>query len=152
MSGSLNKVMLIGNLGRDPEIRHTQDNNPTATLNIATSESWKGKHTGERKDKVEWHRVVIFGKVAEIAQKYLKKGSSVFIEGKLVTRKWTDNNGQDRYTTEIQVDGFSGGLTMLGSKNEGGSQEQYQQDAAKAQAPAQPAAPADAPFDDEIPF
>ena len=152
MAGSLNKVMLIGNLGRDPEVRHTQDGNPIATLNIATAESWKDKQTGEKKEKTEWHRVVIFGKVAEVAQKYLKKGSSVYIEGKMVTRKWTDQQGQDRYTTEVQVDGFSGSMTMLGGKNEG-SQEQYQRDAAQAQQPqSTPATQAEPPFDDDIPF
>ena len=124
MSGSLNKVILVGNLGRDPEIRSTQNGDKIANLNIATSENWKDRD-GNRQEKTEWHRVVIFGKVAEVCERYLKKGSKVLIEGKLVTRKWTDNNNQDKYTTEVVVSGFNGNMTMLdgrsGSQDSGGS-------------------------------
>ncbi len=119
MSGSLNKVILVGNLGRDPEIRSTQNGDKIANLNIATSENWKDRD-GNRQEKTEWHRVVIFGKVAEVCERYLKKGSKILIEGKLVTRKWTDNNGQDKYTTEVQVSGFNGNMTMLDGRGEGG--------------------------------
>ena len=118
MAGSLNKVMIIGNLGRDPEVRHTSDGRPIANLNLATTDSWKDKNSGERNEKTEWHRVVIFGPVAEVAQKWLSKGSSVYIEGKLQTRKWTDAQGQEKYTTEVVVDQFNGQMTMLGSRND----------------------------------
>jgi single-strand DNA-binding protein len=122
MAGSVNKVILIGNLGADPEIRHTQDGRPIANLSIATSESWRDKSTGERKEKTEWHRVVIFSEgLAKIVEQYLKKGSKVYIEGQLQTRKWQDQSGQDKYTTEVVLSGFNGTLTMLDSRNsEGG--------------------------------
>ena len=122
MAGSVNKVILIGNLGADPEIRHTQDGRPIANLSIATSESWRDKNTGERKEKTEWHRVVIFSEgLAKIVEQYLKKGSKVYIEGQLQTRKWQDQSGQDKYTTEVVLSGFNGTLTMLDSRNsEGG--------------------------------
>ncbi|MBP5855650.1 single-stranded DNA-binding protein [Marivibrio halodurans] len=112
MSGSLNKVILVGNLGRDPEVRTMQSGDKVANLNIATSERWRDRD-GNNQEKTEWHRVVIFGKVAEIAERYLKKGSKVLIEGQLQTRKWTDQSGQDRYTTEVVVRGFGGNMTML---------------------------------------
>ena len=114
MAGSVNKVILIGNLGADPEIRHTQDGRPIANLRVATSESWRDKATGERKEKTEWHRVVIFNEnLCNVAEQYLKKGSKVFIEGQLQTRKWQDQSGQDRYSTEVVLQGFRGELTLL---------------------------------------
>ncbi|MBF0628854.1 MAG: single-stranded DNA-binding protein [Magnetococcales bacterium] len=112
MSRSLNKVQLIGNLGADPEVRFTQDGRPIANLNIATSDSWKDKQ-GQPQERTEWHRVVIFGKLAEIAQQYCRKGGKVYIEGQLQTRKWTDNQGQDRYTTEIVLQPYNGQLMLL---------------------------------------
>ena len=114
MAGSVNKVILIGNLGRDPEIRSMQDGNRVANLAVATSESWRDRVSGERKERTEWHSVVIFNeRLAEIAEKYLRKGSKVYLEGALQTRKWTDNSGQDRYTTEVVLNRFRGELTML---------------------------------------
>ncbi len=114
MAGSVNKVILVGNLGADPEIRSTQDGTRIANLRVATSENWRDKMSGERKERTEWHRVVIFNeRLAEIAEKYLRKGSKVYLEGALQTRKWTDNSGQDRYTTEIVLQRFRGELTML---------------------------------------
>ena len=124
MAGSVNKVILIGNLGADPEIRRTQDGRPVANLRVATSDSWKDKTTGERKEKTEWHRVVIFNEnLCRIAEQYLKKGSKVYIEGALQTRKWQDQSGQDRYSTEVVLQGFRGELTLLdraGSSGAGG--------------------------------
>jgi single-strand DNA-binding protein len=114
MAGSVNKVILVGNLGADPEIRRTQDGRPVANLRLATSDSWKDKTTGERKEKTEWHRVVIFNEnLCRIAEQYLKKGSKVYIEGQLQTRKWQDQSGQDRYSTEVVLQGFRGELTLL---------------------------------------
>lgn len=122
MTASLNKVELIGNLGRDPEIRSMGDGKEVASLSIATSESWKDKITGEKKDKTEWHRVVVFKDVlVNIIKNYLKKGSKVYIEGQLQTRKWTDNSGQDRYTTEIVLQGYGGQLILLDARS-GGSE------------------------------
>src|SRR5271169_1813786 len=122
MAGSVNKVILIGNLGADPEIRRTQDGRPIANLRLATSESWKDKSTGERKEKTEWHRVVIFNEnLCRIAEQYLKKGSKVFIEGALQTRKWQDQSGQDRYSTEVVLQGFRGELTLLDRAGASGS-------------------------------
>lgn len=121
MAGSVNKVILIGNLGRDPEVRTMQNGNKVANLNIATSESWRDKASGERKEKTEWHRVVIFGNLAEIAEKYLKKGSKVYVCGSLQTRKWTDQSGQEKYTTEVVLQGYGGELTMLDGRSGGGS-------------------------------
>jgi single-strand DNA-binding protein len=122
MAGSVNKVILVGNLGRDPEIRSTQDGMRIANLAVATSETWRDKMSGERKERTEWHRVVIFNeRLAEIAEKYLRKGSKIYVEGALQTRKWTDNSGQERYTTEIVLQRFRGELTMLdGARGAGG--------------------------------
>ena len=121
MAGSINKVILVGNLGADPEIRQTKDGRPIANLSIATGESWKDKNTGERREKTEWHRVVIFNEgLAKIAEQYLRKGSKVYLEGQLQTRKWQDQNGQDKYTTEVVLQGFNGNLTMLDSRQGGG--------------------------------
>ncbi len=121
MAGSVNKVILIGNLGADPEVRHTQDGRPIVNLRIATSESWRDKNTGERREKTEWHRVVIFSEgLAKIAEQYLKKGSKVYLEGALQTRKWQDKDGNDRYSTEVVLQGFNSTMTMLDSRSEGG--------------------------------
>jgi single-strand DNA-binding protein len=114
MAGSVNKVILVGNLGRDPEVRYTQDNKKIVNMSIATSESWKDRNTGERREKTEWHRVVIFNEgLANIAEQYLKKGSKVYLEGQLQTRKWQDQSGQDKYSTEVVLQGFNGTMTML---------------------------------------
>jgi single-strand DNA-binding protein len=122
MAGSVNKVILIGNLGADPEIRHTQDGRPIANLRIATSESCRDKATGERKEKTEWHRVVIFNEnLCKVAEQYLKKGSKVIIEGQLQTRKWQDQSGQDRYSTEVVLQGFRDELALLDRGGGGGS-------------------------------
>jgi single-strand DNA-binding protein len=118
MAGSLNKVLLIGRLGNDPEIKQMQNGKSVARLSVATSESWKDKNTGERKEKTEWHRVVIFNEgLVNVVQKYLKKGAQVYIEGQLNTNKYTDNNGQEKYSTQIVLQGYSSSLTMLDGKN-----------------------------------
>lgn len=146
MAGSVNKVILVGNLGRDPEVRHANDGTKIVNLSIATSESWKDKATGERKDRTEWHRVVIFNdKLGEVAEKYLHKGSSVYLEGQLQTRKWTDDKGQERYSTEIVLPRFNGHLTLLGNRNaEGGAIS------SSSNGHETPAVPSH--LDDEIPF
>ncbi len=181
MARGINKVILLGHLGRDPEVKYMPNGNAVANITIATSESWKDKNTGQQQDRTEWHRVVIFGKLAEIAGQYLKKGSLVYIEGQLQTRKWTDQSGQDRYTTEIVVN-MQGTMQMLdrkgGSDNSGdfggsqdfggyqgqqqqpqqsygsqGSNQNYQQPRNNApQQQAQQAAPTFDDFDDDIPF
>ena len=121
MAGSINKVILVGNLGADPEIRQTKDGRPIANLSVATGESWKDKNTGEKREKTEWHRVVIFNEgLAKIAEQYLRKGSKVYLEGQLQTRKWQDQNGQDKYSTEVVLQGYNGNLTMLDSRQGGG--------------------------------
>ena len=121
MAGSVNKVILVGNLGKDPEIRRTQDGRPIANLSIATSETWRDKATGERKEKTEWHRVVIFNEgLCKIAEQYLTKGAKVYIEGQLQTRKWTDQSGTDKYSTEVVLQGFNSNLTMLDGRGGGG--------------------------------
>jgi single-strand DNA-binding protein len=121
MAGSVNKVILIGNLGRDPEVRRTQDGRPIVNLNLATTENWRDKTTGERRDRTEWHRVVIFNEgLCRVAEQYLRKGSKVYIEGQLQTRKWTDQQGQERYSTEVVLQNFSHQLTMLDGRGDGG--------------------------------
>jgi single-strand DNA-binding protein len=123
MAGSVNKVILIGNLGNDPEIRRTQDGRPIANLSIATSDTWKDKNTGERREKTEWHRVVVFNEgLCRVIENYVKKGSKVYIEGQLQTRKWQDNEGKDRYSTEVVLQNYNGTLTMLDGRgdNQGG--------------------------------
>ncbi|MGH6719136.1 MAG: single-stranded DNA-binding protein [Alphaproteobacteria bacterium] len=121
MAGSVNKVILIGNLGRDPEVRHLNDGNPVCNLNVATSETWRDKASGERRERTEWHRVVIFiERLCDVAQKYLHKGSKVYIEGQLQTRKWADQQGQERYSTEVVLQRFRGELTMLDGRGSGG--------------------------------
>ena len=160
MAGSVNKVILIGNLGADPEIRHTQDGRPIANLRVATTDSWRDKATGERKERTEWHRVVIFNeRLVEVAEKYLHKGSKVYLEGQLQTRKWTDQGGQDRYTTEVVLQRFRGELTMLDSRGEGGAGagEGPHQGYEPAPGGGPPAGrpgrtPAPDALDDEIPF
>ena len=118
MAGSVNKVILVGNLGRDPEVRHSQDGNKIVNMSLATSESWTDRSSGERREKTEWHRVVIFNDhLGEIAEKYLNKGSKVYLEGQLQTRKWTGNDGQERYSTEVVINRFRGELTMLDSRS-----------------------------------
>ncbi len=120
MAGSVNKVILVGNLGKDPEIRRTQDGRPIANLSIATSETWRDKGTGERKEKTEWHRVVIFSEpLCKIVEQYLKKGAKVYIEGALQTRKWTDQAGVEKYSTEVVLQGFNSTLTMLDGRSGG---------------------------------
>lgn len=173
-SRGVNKVILIGNLGQDPEVRYMPNGGAVTNITLATSESWRDKQTNEMKEKTEWHRVVIFGKLAEIAGEYLKKGSQVYIEGSLQTRKWQDQGGQDRYTTEVVVN-IGGSMQMLGGRNSGGGDnasqggswgqpqqpQQSQQfsgggSAPRQQAQQQPAAPqSNEPpmdFDDDIPF
>lgn len=163
MAGSLNKVELIGNLGADPEVRYMTSGGAVANLSIATTESWKDKTTGEKKEQTEWHRVVIFGKLAEVAGEYLRKGSKVFIEGGLRTRKWTDQQGVERYTTEINV-GMNGRMIMLSAANDnrqGGQQTSGQQQFSggaqsrpQQQKPPAKGAGNEPPmdFDDDIPF
>lgn len=120
MAGSVNKVILVGNLGKDPEVRRMTSGDPVVNLSIATSESWRDKASGERKEKTEWHRVVIFNKnLAEVAEKYLRKGSKVYVEGQLQTRKWTDKDGAEKYSTEVVLQNFRGELTMLDGRNGG---------------------------------
>lgn len=120
MAGSVNKVILIGNLGADPEVRHTQDGKPVCNLRVATSENWRDKSSGERRERTEWHRVVIFSEgLCRIAEQYLRKGSKVYLEGQLQTRKWEDQQGQERYSTEVVLQGFNSTLTMLDSRSSG---------------------------------
>ena len=121
MAGSVNKVILVGNLGKDPEVRRLNSGDPVVNLSVATSESWRDKQSGERKEKTEWHRVVIFNEnLAKVAEQYLKKGAKVYIEGQLQTRKYQDNSGAEKYTTEVVLQRFRGELTMLDGKSEGG--------------------------------
>ena len=121
MAGSVNKVILVGNLGKDPEVRRTQDGRPIVQLSVATSENWRDKNTGERKEKTEWHRVVIFSEgLCRVAEQYLKKGAKVYLEGALQTRKWTDKDNIERYSTEVVLQGFNSTLTMLDGRGGGG--------------------------------
>ena len=157
MAGSVNKVILIGNLGADPEVRHTQDGRPIVNLRVATSESWRDKASGERRERTEWHRVVIFSEgLARVAEQYLKKGSKVYLEGQLQTRKWQDQSGQDRYSTEVVLQGFNSQLTMLDGKSSGGGGEARDQgggvgDFGRA-GPLGGGGSFDKELDDEIPF
>jgi single-strand DNA-binding protein len=124
MAGSVNKVILLGNLGADPEIRRTQDGKPVANLRVATTDSWRDKATGERRERTEWHRVVIFNEgLCRVVEQYLKKGSKIYLEGQLQTRKWQDQSGQDRYSTEVVLQGFNSTLTMLDRGGGGGGAE-----------------------------
>lgn len=144
MAGSVNKVILIGNVGKDPEIRRTQDGKPIANLSIATSETWRDKNSGERKEKTEWHRIAIFSEpLCKVVEQYVKKGSKLYIEGSLQTRKWTDNAGVEKYSTEIVLQGFNSVLTMLDGKADGAAKP--------AEQGSPPRQMADV-MDDEIPF
>jgi single-strand DNA-binding protein len=155
MAGSVNKVILVGNLGRDPEVRQTQSGSPVVQLSVATSENWRDRQTGERRERTEWHRVVIFNEnLAKIAEQYLRKGSKVYLEGQLQTRKWQDQSGQDRYTTEVVLGRFRGELTMLdgrGDNDGGGGSGDYGGGMSSSGGGAS-APPAGDDFDDEIPF
>ncbi|GAB6263255.1 single-stranded DNA-binding protein [Photobacterium sp. R1] len=174
-SRGVNKVILVGNLGNDPEIRYMPNGGAVANITIATSETWRDKATGEQREKTEWHRVVLFGKLAEVAGEYLRKGSQVYIEGQLQTRKWQDQSGQDRFTTEVVVQGFNGVMQMLGGRQGGqgapmggqqqqggwGQPQQPQQQQQQSYAPQQQSAPQQSQpqyneppmdFDDDIPF
>jgi single-strand DNA-binding protein len=161
MAGSVNKVILIGNLGADPEIRRTQDGRPIANLRVATSETWRDRNTGERREKTEWHRVVIFNEgLCKVAEQYLKKGSKVYIEGQLQTRKWQDQSGQDKYSTEVVLQGFNSQLTMLDGRGAGGGEGGgFDNDfgsggptASRERRPAPAASGGRGDLDDEIPF
>ncbi|MCP4182057.1 MAG: single-stranded DNA-binding protein [Hyphomicrobiales bacterium] len=160
MAGSVNKVILVGNLGADPEIKRTQDGRPIANLRIATSESWRDKNTGERRERTEWHRVVVFNEgLCKVIEQYVKKGSKVYVEGALQTRKWQDQSGADRYSTEVVLQGFNGSLTMLDSRTSGsqyGGDNQYgNQDNSQQENPGYSkggTAPMAGDIDDEIPF
>ena len=166
MAGSVNKVILVGNLGRDPEARQMQDGNTVVNLSLATSESWRDKNTGERREKTEWHRVVIFNdRLTDVAQKYLRKGSKVYIEGQLQTRKWTDQSGVEKYSTEVVLQRFRGELQMLDRAGDGGGGGggEYNQDSGSAGGSAGGSgggpggdqgggAPSGGNLDDDIPF
>jgi single-strand DNA-binding protein len=149
MAGSVNKVILIGNLGKDPEVRRTQDGKAIVNLSLATSENWKDRTTGERREKTEWHRVVIFDEnLARVAEQFLKKGSKVYVEGQLQTRKWQDQNGQDRYSTEVVLQRFNSTLTMLDGRREGGGGDFSE----AGYAPAPAGGGKSYELDDDIPF
>ena len=165
MAGSVNKVILVGNLGRDPEIRSTGSGQRIANFSLATSENWRDKNSGERKEKTEWHRVVVFNeRLVDVVEKYVKKGSKLYIEGALQTRKWTDNSGQEKYTTEVVLQNFRGELTMLDTRSGGGGSFGGEPDHGFDEAPAassggagggradRRAPPPGADLDDEIPF
>jgi single-strand DNA-binding protein len=164
MAGSVNKVILVGNLGADPEIRRTQDGRPIVNLRLATSETWRDKTTGERRERTEWHRVVIFNEnLAKVAEQYLKKGAKVYVEGQLQTRKWQDQQGQDRYSTEVVLQGFSSQLTMLDRAGGGGAGGDFSSDdsgsnlgssgsRSPARQPAMAGAGARDDMNDEVPF
>ncbi len=133
----INKVILVGTLGADPDVKYAANGNAIANLSVATSEEWNDKNTGQKQQKTEWHRVTIFGKLAEIAGQYLRKGSQVYLEGKLQTRKWQDQNGQDRYTTEVVLSGFDGTMQMLGGANRSGGDASFDQGGGLNQSPQQ---------------
>jgi single-strand DNA-binding protein len=163
MAFSVNKVILIGNLGRDPEIRRTQDGRPVANFTVATSETWRDKNTGERKERTEWHRVVIFSEgLCRVVEQYLKKGSKVYLEGQLQTRKWQDQSGQDKYSTEVVLQGFNSQLVMLDRAGSGGGASDFGSDersdfgssgpTAREKQPAMAGAGGRGDMDDEIPF
>lgn len=158
-SRGVNKVILVGRIGQDPEIRYMPSGGAVANLTIATSESWRDKQTGEVKEQTEWHRVVVFGKLAEIVGEYVKKGSQIYVEGKLQTRKWTDSNGVEKWTTEVVLNGPNAIMQMLGGKSEGGQQGQQQGQprthsgpARQQSKPQQQSSDPTMNFDDDIPF
>jgi len=152
----INKVILVGNLGQKPEVKYSSNGSAIANLSVATSESWTDKNTGQKQEKTEWHRVSLFGKLAEIAGQYLDKGSKVYVEGKLQTRKWQDQSGSDRYTTEVVVSGFNGTLQMLdrrdGSAAGGGTSKPASPVSQATETFSNPITPVDDTFDDDIPF
>ncbi len=168
MAGSVNKVILVGNLGRDPEVRTMQNGGKVCNLSVATSERWRDKNSGEMQEKTEWHRVVVFDeKIADVCERYLKKGSTVFLEGQLQTRKWTDQSGQEKYSTEVVLQRFRGNLVMLGGRGEGGGGGggdygqgsggsggggSYDQGGGGSSGGGGGGAPAGGDLDDEIPF
>ena len=160
MAGSVNKVILIGNLGKDPEVRKLNNGDPVVNLSVATSENWRDKQTGERKEKTEWHRVVIFNEnIAKVAEQYLKKGAKVYIEGQLQTRKYQDQSGAEKYTTEVVLQRFRGELTMLGGKGDGGGRSYEDEGGGGFTSKAGSKRSSDGPresfnqdLDDEIPF
>ncbi len=156
MAGSINKVILVGNLGRDPESRTMQDGNPVVNLSIATSENWRDKNSGERRERTEWHRVVIFNdKLAEVAQKFLRKGSKVYIEGQLQTRKWTDQSGMEKYSTEVVLQRYRGELTMLDGRGDGTGSSDFGNDnqvESSSSSSSDMGTNTGADLDDEIPF
>ena len=152
-SRGINKVILIGNLGQDPEVRYMPGGNAVTNITLATSDTWRDKQTGEQRERTEWHRVVFMGMLAEVAGKHLKKGSQVYVEGKLQTRKWQDQSGQERYTTEVLVDSFTGVMQMLGGNGGGkqqGTSNQPRPNPQPAQSPANNEPPID--YDDDLPF
>ncbi|MGF7161252.1 single-strand DNA-binding protein [Rhodoligotrophos appendicifer] len=158
MAGSLNKVQLIGHLGKDPEIRHTREGRGVASFSLATSESWRDKTTGERKDRTEWHNIVVFTEgLVKVAEQYLKKGGLVYVEGQLTTRKWQDQSGNDRWTTEVVLQGFNATLTMLGGKRDDGGRYDAEQrgldpDRAAGRSTAARQSSIHEDLDDEAPF
>lgn len=157
MAGSVNKVILVGNLGRDPEVRLTQDGNKIVHLSLATSERWKDRQSGEQREKTEWHRVVVFNdRIGDVAERYLRKGSKVYLEGALQTRRWTGNDGQERFTTEVVLQRFRGELTILDSRGDGGAGASFGED--PSMMPGEPSGSGagrggpGADLDDDIPF
>ncbi len=154
MAGSVNKVILVGNLGRDPEVRRMTSGEPIVNLSVATSESWRDKNSGERKEKTEWHRVVIFNEnLAKVAEQYLRKGSKVYLEGQLATRKWTDKDGQEKYSTEVVLNRFRGELVMLEGRGEGSGMGGGTSGGGRVSGASEAPASFDrSEMDDEIPF
>ena len=148
----INKVILVGNLGAKPEVKYASNGNAISNLSVATSESWTDKSTGQKQERTEWHRVSLFGKLAEIAGQYLDKGSKVYVEGKLQTRKWQDQNGQDRYTTEVVVSGFNGTLQMLDRRDDSSSSAPSEDAAEKGQTEPSITPVSKEEFEDDIPF
>ena len=148
----INKVILVGNLGAKPEVKYASNGNAISNLSVATSESWTDKSTGQKQERTEWHRVSLFGKLAEIAGQYLDKGSKVYVEGKLQTRKWQDQNGQDRYTTEVVVSGFNGTLQMLDRRDDSSSNAPSEDKTEKSQAEPSITPVSKDEFEDDIPF
>ena len=152
MAGAVNKAIIVGNLGRDPEVRYSASGNAIANVTVATTDTWKDRQSGERQERTEWHRVSLFGKLAEIAGQYLDKGSKVYVEGKLQTRKWQDQNGQDRYTTEVVVCGFNGTLQMLDRRDDSSSPSPSEDVTANDQTEPKITPVSKDEFEDDIPF
>ncbi len=153
MAGSVNKVILVGNLGRDPEVRTMQNGGKVCNLSVATSERWRDRNSGETQERTEWHRVVIFDeKLVDVAERYLQKGRKVFLEGQLQTRKWTDQSGQEKYTTEVVLQRFRSNMVLLDGRGEGGGEYAGGGSGGYDRGADQPAGPSGADLDDEIPF